>query len=117
MICPSAYRETVIGSWGNGNLCLGLCQSLYQLSCADYLAVSPTKVGHWMIMEVGWQGLASFKPVRNGADEENAKGMLAAKGGELGKLVGWGAFDDVYIVAILVCYAPLGVVLLLATFY
>jgi hypothetical protein len=68
-------------------------------------------------MEVGKQALISFKPIGYGADEENAKSKLAVKGGEFAKLVGWGAFDDVYIVAGLVYYGPIGVGLLLAAFY
>lgn len=92
-------------------------ESISQLLSDDYWAIAATKTRGWMIMEVGRQALVSFKPVGYGADEEHAKGVLAAKGGEFSKLVGWGAFDDVYIIAGLVYYGPVGVGLLLLAFH
>jgi hypothetical protein len=92
-------------------------ESLAQLLSEEYWTIAATKSRGWMIMEVGKQALISFKPIGYGADEENAKSKLAVKGGEFAKLVGWGAFDDVYIVAGLVYYGPIGVGLLLAAFY
>lgn len=91
--------------------------SIAQLFSKEYWAVSSTKSRGWMIMEVGRQALVSFKPLGYGADEEHAKAVLATKGGEFGKLAGWGAFDDVYIVATLVYYGPVGVALVLSAFY
>jgi hypothetical protein len=92
-------------------------KSLSQLFSEEYWTISSTKARGWMIMVVGRQQLESFKPIGYGADVENAQSALAVKGGEFGKLVGWGAFDDVYIVANLVYYGPVGVGLLLLAFY
>lgn len=92
-------------------------ESLAQLFSEQYWVTSSTHSRGWMIREVGQQALASFKPLGYGADEENAKAALATRGGEFAKLVGWGAFDDVYIVAGLVYYGPVGIVLLSLAFY
>jgi hypothetical protein len=91
-------------------------QSFAQLFSKEYWETTTNRSRGWMILEVGRQSLISFKPVGYGADEENAKAILAAQGGEFGKLVGWGAFDDVYVIAALVYYGPLGAGLLIAGF-
>jgi len=92
-------------------------ESVAQLFTEDYWAIALSKSRGWMIMEVGRDALVSFKPLGYGADEESAKAMLAERGGEFGKLMGWGAFEDVYIVACLVYYGPVGVVFLLLSYY
>jgi hypothetical protein len=92
-------------------------ESFAQLFSEDYWAKTAAHSRGWMITEVGRQALVSFKPLGYGADDQNAKAALAAKGGEFGKLVEWGAFDDVYFVAALVYYGPVGVGLLALALY
>jgi hypothetical protein len=92
-------------------------ESFAQLFSSDYWTITATKARGWVILEVAEEALGSFKPLGYGPDEDNAKSKLATKGGEFSKLVGWGALDDVYIVACLVYYGPVGVVLLVLAFY
>lgn len=91
-------------------------QSLNQIFNKDYWDKSSRKSRGWMITEVAPEVLSSFKLLGYGPDEQNAKNILASKGGEFAKLVSWGAFDDVYIVSTLVYYGPVGLLILLMAF-
>ncbi len=92
---------------------LSPAESLGQLFSDRYWSIASSKSRGWMIREVGAQALGSFRPLGYGPDEARAKRELSATGGEFSKLAGWGAFDDVYLVACLVYYGPIGVLLLL----
>ena len=92
-------------------------ESIAQLFSEEYWSISLAKSRGWMITEVGQQVFASFKFLGYGADEDHTKASLATIGGEFSKLVGWGAFDDVYIIATLVYYGPIGISLLMMAFY
>jgi len=92
-------------------------QSISQLFTEEYWNRTNASARGWVIMEVGSEMIYPFKPIGYGADEERAKALLAKKGGSFAKLVGWGALDDVYVIAALVYYGPLGVGLLLLGFY
>lgn len=91
-------------------------QSLSQLFTEDYWNRTSASSRGWVIVEIGSEAIASFKPIGYGADEERARVLLAQKGGTFSKLVGWGALDDVYVIAALVYYGPIGTLLLLAAF-
>jgi hypothetical protein len=91
-------------------------ESLAQLFSAEYWENSASRSRGWMIKEVGRQSLVSLKPIGYGADEVKAKATLAATGSEFGKLVSYDAFDDVYIVASIVYYGPVGVLMMIAAF-
>lgn len=92
-------------------------ESLAQLASDKYWEIVSSQSRGWVVVQVGREALSSLKPLGNGADEERAKELLARKGGEFGKLVGWGALDDVYVVAALVYFGPVGLLILLAGFY
>lgn len=91
-------------------------KSLTQLFSGEYWERSSSTSRGWMIIEVGSEVLSSFRIIGYGADEENTKRILAKKGGEFAKLVGWGAFDDVYIISALAYYGPVGLLILLMAF-
>ena len=92
-------------------------QSVAQLFTEEYWNRTNASARGWVIVEVGSEAISSFKPIGYGADEEGAKALLAKKGGTFSKLVGWGALDDVYVIAALVYYGPVGAGLLLLGFY
>jgi len=92
-------------------------QSLSQLFTEEYWNRTNASARGWVIMEVGSEAISSFKPIGYGADEERARVLLAEKGGTFAKLVGWGALDDVYVIAALVYYGPVGAGLLLLGFF
>lgn len=83
-------------------------QSFTQLFTAEYWQKTTSASRGWMIGVVGREVLSSFKLAGYGADEDKARAILAAKGGAFGKLTEWHAFDDVYIIATLTYYGPLG---------
>lgn len=91
-------------------------ESIAQLLSMDYWRIATLKARGWVIVQVGGDALTSLKPLGYGADEEAAKTELAGKGGGFSKLVGWGALDDVYVVAGLVYYGPVGMLLLITMF-
>ena len=91
--------------------------SLAALMTEEYWEGSASHSRGWMIIEVGKQAFVALKPMGYGADEENAKKQLSKLGGEFGKLVDWGAFDDVYIVAGLIYYGPVGIGFLIYAYY
>ncbi|MCS7064109.1 MAG: hypothetical protein NZM04_08745 [Methylacidiphilales bacterium] len=92
-------------------------ESIHNLMTEEYWSIAFTKSRGWMLTEVSREVMASFKPLGYGADEMNAKAQLATLGGEFAKLLSFGAFDDVFIVACLVYYGPVGLILLLLAFY
>lgn len=51
-----------------------------------------------------------------GADPENAQKILAQQNSNFAKLIGWKAFEDVYIVAIVIYYGPIGALLVIIAF-
>ncbi|NVK20925.1 MAG: hypothetical protein HWD86_00250 [Kangiellaceae bacterium] len=87
-------------------------QSLMQLLSIEYWQNTSSGSRGWFIMEVGKEAITSFKPLGYGADVNNAQSILAAKGGAFGKLVGWNAFEDVFVIASLIYYGPLGLLVL-----
>lgn len=91
-------------------------QSFSQLFTEEYWNRTNASARGWVIEEIGSEAISSFKPIGYGADEERARVLLARKGGTFSKLVGWGALDDVYVIAALVYYGPVGTVLLLTAF-
>ena len=90
--------------------------SLMMLTTAEYWTISTRKSRGWVVLEVGGQALSSFRPIGYGADVTNAQTQLSKVGGEFAKLVGWGALDDVYVVATLVYFGPVGLILILLCF-
>ena len=95
---------------------ISVFQSLSQLFTAEYWQRTTTSSRGWVILEVGGEAISSFKPIGYGADEDNARAILARKGGAFAKLYEWHALDDVYIIAALVYYGPVGVTLLISCF-
>lgn len=91
-------------------------QSLSQLLSEEYWEIVFSRQRGWMLTEVTKQAFTSLKPIGYGADELHTKEVLAKNGGEFGKLVEFGAFEDVYIVANLIYYGPVGLVLLMLPF-
>jgi hypothetical protein len=91
-------------------------QSFTQLFTSEYWNRTASASRGWMIGVVGKEVLSSFRLAGYGADEDNARAILASKGGAFGKLTEWHAFDDVYIIATLTYYGPLGVGILLFGF-
>jgi len=87
-------------------------ETISQLLTQEYWENTNTSSRGWVIQEVGSEALSSLKLIGYGADPENAQKLLAQRGGMFEKLVGWNAFEDVYIVAATVYYGPIGVVLL-----
>lgn len=91
-------------------------ESMAQLLSEEYWSRSGSQSRGWFIREVGRQAISSLKPLGYGADVERAQQLLASRGGAFAKLVEWKAFEDVYAVAALIFYGPIGVLLLISMF-
>lgn len=91
-------------------------EAVAQLFTNEYWENSNTSSRGWFIQEVGVESLTSAKLIGYGADPENAQKILAQQNSNFAKLIGWKAFEDVYIVAIVIYYGPIGALLVILAF-
>lgn len=92
-------------------------ESLMKLGTAEYWGNTSNVSRGWFITEVGGAVLRQFTLIGYGADDENARRLLASSGSQFSNLVYYRAFDDVYLISSLIYYGPVGMALIVAAFF
>ena len=98
------------------NTQLSPIESVAQLFSSEYWENTNTSSRGWFIQEVGIEALSSSKLIGYGADPENAQKILAQQNNNFAKLIGWKAFEDVYIVAMTIYYGQIGTLLIILSY-
>ena len=91
-------------------------EAIAQLFTDEYWENTNTSSRGWFIQEVGIEALSSSKLIGYGADPENAQKILAQQNNNFAKLIGWKAFEDVYIVAMTIYYGQIGTLLIILSY-